>query len=394
MEKIRNLSVRKTILLYLAVSLVCSFLLSAVIARTASRIQERVWWNYVDQDEYFKAVNEERKQNYYTAEIPRPSAMDMSSGDHFVSEACDFLQTYTILFLSAASSCGAVFLFFRNKLKRPIQELEMASKRIAADDLEFHITYENQDEMGRLCREFERMREQLTQNNRKLWRMIEEERALRAAISHDIRSPLSVLEGYQEMLMDYLPDGTIDMEKAMEMLAESRKQIRRMDAFVESMQKMSSLEQRTLTAGPITPEQLQGDIQAELMVLNAEEDKEIILKVGEMAETFVGDKEVILEVTENLLSNALRYAKKQIIVEICATSRELKICVEDDGSGFCEAAETVTKVFHQQNVKDSLKHAGMGMYISRLYCEKHGGKLLVENREKGGAAVTAIFMGL
>ena len=49
--------------------------------------------------------------------------------------------------------------------------------------------------MGRLCREFERMRGQLAENNQQLWKMLEEEKALRAAIAHDIRSPLSVLEG-------------------------------------------------------------------------------------------------------------------------------------------------------------------------------------------------------
>ena len=54
--------------------------------------------------------------------------------------------------------------------------------------------------------EFERMKEQLAENNHQLWKMIEEEKALRAAIAHDIRSPLSVLEGYQEMLSEYLPE--------------------------------------------------------------------------------------------------------------------------------------------------------------------------------------------
>ena len=100
---------------------------------------------------------------------------------------------------------------------------------------------------------------------------------------------------------------------------------------------------------------------------------------------------MILEVTENLLSNALRYAKKQITINVSVTQQELKICVEDDGSGFDRDMETVTKAFYQQNVKDSLNHAGMGMYISRLYCEKHGGRLVVENSEAGGAAVTALF---
>ncbi len=386
MEKIKNLSVRKTILLYLAVCLVCSFVLSAVIVEVATRTQEEVWWKYADHEKYFKAMDGE-----YRLEIARPRAQEMSKRDHVISEACDFLQTYTVLVLSITASCVAVFLFYKNKLERPIRELDLASKRIAGNDLDFYISYKNKDEMGRLCQEFEQMRKQLVQNNQKLWRMIEEEKALRAAIAHDIRSPLSVLKGYQEMLLEYLPDGTIAIEKAMEMLAESRKQIERMDSFVETMRKMNSLEQRILLADLITAEQIKADIQAELTVLKLEKGKQVVLDVQKTQEIFSGDREVIIEVVENLLSNALRYAKSQIEVRVCVARQELKICVADDGGGFREDAETVTKAFYQKNVKDSLNHAGMGMYISRLYCEKHGGNLFLENRNTGGAVVTAVF---
>ena len=73
------------------------------------------------------------------------------------------------------------------------------------------------------------------------------------------------------------------------------------------------------------------------------------------------------------------------------TASELKIRVKDDGAGLQADKEKVTKLFYQQNIRDSLKHTGMGMYISRLYCEKHGGQLLLENEEYGGAVITAVF---
>lgn len=392
MDKIKNLSVRKTIILYMSVSLVCSFFLSAVIVRKAYDIQEKIWWNYVDQEKYFEAVAGEREEApYYTTDVPRPSAVEMSGSDHALSEICDFLQTYTVLILSIAGSCVSVILFYRHKLKRPLEALEQASGRIARNDLDFQITYENQDEMGRLCQEFERMRGQLAQNNQKLWRTIEDERALRAAISHDIRSPLSVLKGYQEMLLEFLPDGTIDIPKAVEMLTEGMKQLERMDRFVEAMRKMSSLEQRKLQADRITSDELEKDMRAEVAVLGMEKGKQVVLNVPETEESFCGDKEIILEVAENLLSNALRYARWQVEVMICVTGEKLKLCVKDDGHGFQEETEKITEAFYQQNIKDSLKHAGLGMYISRLYCEKHGGSLLLENGKAGGAVVTAIF---
>ena len=384
---IRNLSVRKTIILYLSVSLLVCFLLSAFIGNAASDIQEYIWEKYTDEED-FETVLEIENQGYL-AQIPRPAASEMSRLDHTISEICDFLQTYAVLILSVAGSCVAVFLFYRNKLKRPLGELGLASGRIAENDLDFRITYENGDEIGHLCREFEKMRSQLEENNRKMWRMIEDEREMRSAIAHDIRSPLSVLKGYQEMLIDYLPDGTIDQAQAEEMLRESMKQISRMDTFIDTMRKMNSLEQRELRADEITKEQLGTDIRAELDILGKE--KRICLSVQGEEEIFRGDREVILEVLENLLSNALRYARKQIDVTVSLSAQELSLSVRDDGIGFQEEGEKITSAFHQQNIKDSLTHTGMGMYISRLYCEKHGGRLILENEESGGASVTAVF---
>lgn len=388
MGKIKNLSIRKTILLYMVIALFIGFLLSAGIDRIASRAQLRIWWRYMDQEAYYEAA---KKGPDYTPDITRPAEYEMTSADYFLSELCDFLQTYTILLLSMAGSSAAVFLFYRNKLKKPISELAMASQKIAENQLDFHIAYENQDEMGVLCQEFEKMRGQLVENNRRLWKTIEEEKMLRAAIAHDIRSPLSVLKGYQEMLTEYLPKADADPDQAMEMLSESGRQIERMDSFVETMRKLNSLESREPVAAEIPPAELKADIRTELAILEKEYGKHSVLQLSASENHFYGDKEIILEVTENLLSNAFRYGKQQIAVMIKMEYDELRVCVGDDGEGFSEDAETITKAFHGKNIKDSLKHAGLGMYISRLYCEKHGGTLILKNEEQGGAVVTAVF---
>ncbi len=373
----------------MAAALFFGFFLSAAIGRIAEQTQMQVWWNYVDEEAYFKAV--EREGSDYVADIPRPSSYEMTPSDHFISELCDFLQTYTVLILSMSLSCGAVFLFYRNKLKRPVEELELASKKIATNHLDFSIAYENQDELGVLCKEFEQMRKALARNNQILWRAVEEEKMLRAAIAHDIRSPLSVLKGYQEMLTEHLSGTDADIGQAMEMLSESGRQIERMDAFVETMRKMSSLESREPASEEISARQLEEDIRAELAILEKEYGKQCILQARESGKVFYGDRAIILEVAENLLSNALRYGKKKIGIMVTAGYSELSICVRDDGDGFREDEGKITEAFYRQNVKDSLKHAGIGMYISRLYCEKHGGRLVLGNDEHGGAVVTAIF---
>lgn len=144
-------------------------------------------------------------------------------------------------------------------------------------------------------------------------------------------------------------------------------------------------------AEEITSKQLEIDIRAEMNVFEKKFGKLYKLKCSETAEKFSGDKEVILEVIENLLSNAFRYAKTKVEMEVFFTSSELQIRIKDDGVGFTVDKQKATELFYQQNVKDSLKHSGMGMYISRLYCEKHGGQLLIENEKQSGAVITAVF---
>lgn len=384
MEKLRNLSLKKSFILYMVIGLVGTYFLSAIVIHQASYTQQMIWQKYVDGRIAYGAVSDGFMQM-----TPRPSTAIMSEGDMLLSELCDFLQTYTILLLSVIGTCVDVFLFYHNKLKAPIEELNIASKRIAENDFEFRVMYENQDEMGVLCRGFEQMREQLIkmrgqlmQNNQILWKSVEEERALRAAIAHDIRSPLSVLKGYQEMLIEYIPDKTIDTDRALEMLQAGMRQIERMDVFVETIRKMSSLESRELLREEVTAGELGAEIQEEVDILA--KDKKVQLEVPVTEEIFMGDRAVILEVVENILTNALRYAEALVKIEIFLTKQELRVCVEDDGCGFMGAPGKV-------NVKDSLKHSGLGMYISRLYCERHGGKLLFENNAQGGAAVTAVF---
>lgn len=153
MEKIRNLSLKKTMVLYTILSLIVTFFLSVSIIEIAGQIQEEVWWKYVDQDEYYQAMND-RNENFEVV-VPRPNQSKMSRMDWHISETCDFLQTYGVLLFSFAGCGIAVSLFYKNKLKRPIQELKMASQMIAEEDLDFHMAYENEDEMGMLCREFE-----------------------------------------------------------------------------------------------------------------------------------------------------------------------------------------------------------------------------------------------
>ena len=97
------------------------------------------------------------------------------------------------------------------------------------------------------------------------------------------------------------------------------------------------------------------------------------------------------EVVDNLLTNALRYAREKVEIVLSVKEKELQVEVKDDGQGFKEDKELLTKAFYHANPQDDLTHFGMGLYLCRIYCEKHGGRLLLGNGEEGGGRAVAVF---
>ena len=69
--------------------------------------------------------------------------------------------------------------------------------------------------------------------------LIDDEKALRNAIAHDIRSPLSILRGYQEMLLEFVSAESITTEDVIDILQTGMYQIDRIEHFTENMRKMS-----------------------------------------------------------------------------------------------------------------------------------------------------------
>ncbi len=98
-----------------------------------------------------------------------------------------------------------------------------------------------------------------------------------------------------------------------------------------------------------------------------------------------------MEVADNLLSNAFRYASQKVRLKLTVTAQYLKMSISDDGTGFQQNIDRVTQAFYHENSQDDLKHFGMGMYISRIYCNGMAGKLLIKNVADGGAEIEAVF---
>lgn len=280
-------------------------------------------------------------------------------------------------------------IFYNKELKKPIDILLSASKKIAENELDFKIEYPKSNELGRLCTAFDDMRSALYESNRRLWRTLEERKRLNSAFSHDLRTPLTVLRGYTDYLEKYLPEGKVDEQKLMSVLDMISGQVTRLEHYTQKMNSVQKLEDITPNGGEITAESLKESFYETGRLICG--GKSFLFSFSCEGTHIYLDAELIMQVYENLVANAVRYAESEIKVTCTADEGMLKITVFDDGAGFSpEALRLASQPFFRDDKEQNSSHFGLGLYICKCICEKCGGRLTLCNGEKGGA-VTAEF---
>ncbi len=288
-------------------------------------------------------------------------------------------------------------IFYKRELEEPVRILMDAADQIADNSLDFSVACPKKNELGLLCEAFEKMRSALYRNNQELWRLLEERKNVNAAFSHDIRTPITVLKGYRDLLEKYIPGGDVPEEKIMEILKRMGGQIDRLENYAQKMNALQKLED-------IIPQEQETDFErlaakcresGDMLSENLQTVYTVIPEEGRQDASIWVDEGLVFEVYENLLSNAVRYAKSRLMIGIECAHGMLKISVEDDGTGFtAEALRQAVKPFYrgeaEQWDQNGKIHFGAGLSICKVICEKCRGALLVENGRYGGK-VTASF---
>ena len=262
-------------------------------------------------------------------------------------------------------------------LFKPVGAIRQGASRIGHGDLDYRIADIRHDELGELAEDVNSMAAEVQ-------RMLDAKRQLLLGISHELRSPLSRLRLSLEFLdqspeVDRLRDEINEMERIIETLLEAERLNTRHAALRLGRVSLPALSNRLI-----------GDFFARdrnRIRVNIEGDDE---------EVTVDESRLIL-LLKNLLGNALRYSSEKDGPVELTLEREpdrLRISVRDHGPGIppAQAAHLGEPFFRGDPSRTrGTGGSGLGLYLSKLVAEAHGGKLRLREDVRDGACFEVVL---
>lgn len=388
-KKLSRADLRKSLIFYLAAAI---FAMWALYLFTINICEGWIWV---------------LKQRYSELEIVKDhlhvnliAGRGIEAEDLRISELICLIYNNCIYVYMLLAFAAGLFLFYRTRLYPALASSKEALDYLLIGDYGHEFSYQSEDELGALCNEIEELRLKLIAEKKRQWENREDLRKINAAFAHDMRTPITVMKGYTEFLLKYIPQGKISQQQLLEKLELLLKQQDRLYEFSRTMTNIRNLEMREPESKRYRAEELEGQIEEAAGALAAQWEKELIFRrktdeenpqYGKKAEReLLLDIGLVLEAVENLVGNALRYAKKQVRVELVYAKHRMTIYVRDDGPGFSPRALREASGAYYSEEKG--EHFGMGLFICRTICEKHGGELTLINSVEGGAIAAASFL--
>lgn len=379
----RTLSLRKSLVFHVAAFVVLAIALSVTTASLCNSKIDAIRASYPTYGEKYYLTNEQGERlgdGVLIGNIPT----SYSEHDEQTMALLEILPLIATPLYSAFCIMAAALLFYGNRLKKPLAELYAASEKISNNDLNFTIEYDSADELGQLCKSFEIMRTTLARNFSEMWRQVEERKQLNAAFAHDLRTPLTVLKGHNEMLQ------ASDDPRTRETAVTMGRHIARMEAYVSSMSNLRRLEDARPEYRSVLLQPFLSTLNESAEMICNQNGKTLSLQNGVPVSRLSIDTDFVSQVMNNLIENAVRYAHHTITLSFALHDNGLLLSVADDGKGFDKnVLHKATSPYFTEETNHS-EHFGLGLYICKLLCERHGGYLQIEN-VSGGAKVIAFF---
>ena len=272
-----------------------------------------------------------------------------------------------------------VSYFLSGNITRPLRQLSQAAEKIRQGHLKQEVPVETQDEVGQLAAVFNQMSAELAANESNRQEFL-------ANIAHELKTPLAVLQGHLESMLDGVE------EPEPEKLFSMQEEVMRLTRLVGDLRDLSlaQVHQLELHLQPVDLGE-KAERAAELLEPLLEEKRlHFVKNMAPSLPVRQLDPDRVNQILYNLITNAIRYTHPgtAILLQTEPVGKRVRLIIADEGPGI--APEDLDHIFEQFYRGDKSRNrasggSGIGLSLAKSFVEAQGGTITARNRREGGA---------
>lgn len=278
---------------------------------------------------------------------------------------------------------------YARKLKKQLNPLLEVSEKIKKQDLDFEITHSGIKEFDSVLLSLSDMKEELKKSLKKQWHIEQDKRKQISALAHDIKTPLAVIKGNAELLIDSPLN-----EEQKEYTAFIHKNSNQIEKYIKTLIELSRAEEGfCIQPSKVNTGKFVENIHNQLNALACTKKLQVEFEEECLPKEIIIDQSLLYRAIMNVISNGVDYSPDNSKIYFKAASFQDNICftITDSGKGFSnkDIKFAAGQFYMGDNSRTSKTHYGMGLFIAYSILKQHKGELNIGNSPvTGGGQVT------
>lgn len=282
--------------------------------------------------------------------------------------------------------CNLIFGYVYVAILRPFDKLKGFAEKISQGNFDIPLEYERSNYFGEFTWAFDSMRREIIKARSCEREAIENNKTVIATLFHDIKTPVAFIRAYAEGLEANLDGSPEKRKKYLSVIMKKCDEVSKLtnDLLLHSLSDMDKLK--------IIPEgfELCGFIENAVTEIAAEHNNVHFTK-PDFSAVVNADKNRLIQITENLIGNARKYAKTDIEVFITQSDGNVQIHFRDFGKGISdEDMPFIFEKFYRGKNSGNEQGSGLGLYIVKYIMEQMDGDILLKNHNNGLEAIVSL----
>ena len=298
----------------------------------------------------------------------------------------------SLLIIFCLISIITITLIWAKTISRELNPLLDASEEIRKQNLDFQVKKSNIQEFNAILESLEKIKLGLSESLRTNWREEEKKRNQISALSHDIKTPVSIIKGNSELLGE-----TNLTEEQQTYLNYIRKNTSRIDKYIETLMLVNKSNQANeLNFLEIRTEKFVENIEKLAKEFTSTYKLNLLEDINYDDDFLIVDLKNFERAFLNILSNAKEQSPKNSTIKliICSKAAKLEISILDQGHGFTgeDLLYAKDQFYQGDKSRHSKENHGIGLFVAEQIIDMHGGSLVLENRtDEIGAKVSILL---